>query len=195
MKYTKEFVDLFAKRELFSFRDVKMFLSQKGASEAYQRIFLNNFIKRGDVLQISKGKYSFFKQIDFVEKTILPSYHGLQDALSLHKIWGQQTIPILITPLKIRTGERKIAGGRVIVRRIKREMYFGYETIVQGDFWVTVSDIEKTLLDFAYFNEPIDAQTLKVLKKKVNKGKLLQYLFLAGPIVTKKFHNRFGFVA
>lgn len=192
MKYLKEFLEKFALMEAFSTRDVKIFLKSRGASENYVSVFLNNLVKQGKIAQIAHGKYAFFAQIDAVEKVIFPSYHGLQDALSLLGLWGQQTIPIIITPLRIRIGERQIASGKVLVKRINRKMFFGYETIIQGDFWLTVSGPEKTLIDFAYYGEPLDKQVLGKLKKKIDKKKLAIYLKEVSPRTRKKVRQRFG---
>ena len=140
----------------------------------------------GKIVRLTKGFYSFSKKIDFIEKAIFPSYHGLQDALSLHNLWGQQTNPIIITPRKFRSGERIVAGGKVLVRRMNRKMFFGYESIQQLDSWVTVSDLEKTLIDFAYYDEPLSKEVLKEIKMRINKKKFSLY----AKQLTKKLRNK-----
>ncbi len=193
MKYIKEFLDSFSSRELFSTRDVKLFLKSKGASGEYVSLFLNKLVSSGKIIRLTKGIYSFSKNIDFVEKAIFPSYHALQDALSLHKIWGQQTIPIIITPRKIRSGERVIAEGKIIVRRINRKMFFGYETIPQLNSWITVSDLEKTLIDFAYYDEPLTKETLFEMKKRIDKKKMANYLKQLTKRLRVKIKKRFDY--
>ena len=172
----KEFKENFQNKELFTTRDVKLFLKNKKANKNYTSLFLNNLIKRQELQRINHGVYSFKKEIDFLEKAFYPSYHALQDALSLHKIWQQQTIPILITPRKIRTGERTINNSKILLRHINRKMFFGYDSIKQFDTWINVSNIEKTLIDFVYYNEPLDKESLKELIKQTNKEKLEEYL-------------------
>lgn len=191
MKYIREFRERFSTKELFSIRDVKLFLAEKGAPATYTSVFLSHLLKRNEIVRLTKGKYSFSRTIDFIEKAIFPSYHGLQDALSLHGLWGQQTIPIIITPRKIRSGERVLGGAKVIVRRISRKMFFGHESIAHLGSWTEVSDFEKTLIDFVYYNEPLDKEVLGKLKKRLDREKLRQYL-KASPFLRKKMLKRFG---
>lgn len=55
-------------------------------------------------------------------------------------------------------------------------MFFGFEQVKYYDDWISVSDPEKTLIDFIYFKEPLDKTTLKEIKKKIDKKKLKEYL-------------------
>jgi predicted transcriptional regulator of viral defense system len=176
MKYVKEFIEVFSKKDFFSTKDVKLFLLNKGANKSYFSVFLSNLIKQKKIFRISHGFYSFKERIDSIEKNFFPSYHGLQDALTIHELWGQQTNTILITPKKIRSGERIVNGNKVFIKKINRKMFFGFESIKIIDSWVMVSDIEKTLIDFVYYNENIDKKTLENLKRKIDLKKLKKYL-------------------
>ncbi len=124
---------------------------------------------------MTKGFYSFQKDPNVLALAVQPSYFGLQDALSFHGLWQQQTIPVLITPRKIRSGFRTVLGSKVLVKRIQRKLFFGIEMKKYGDFWVPVSDIEKTLLDFFYFNEPLDKKTLQKMIKKLKAPQFAEY--------------------
>ncbi len=53
---------------------------------------------------------------------------------------------------------------------------FGFENVKYGDFFVPVSDLEKTFIDMVYFNEIPDGKTLKKLKRKIDLKKLMGYL-------------------
>jgi len=175
MKYQKEFEEKF-KDKMFSTRDVKLFLQSKKASDEYVSLFLNNNLKKEKIFRLKRGAYSFSNSLESIEKIFSPSYHGLQDALSIYGLWQQQTISVLITPRKVRSGEREILDSKVLVRRINRKMFFGSVEIKYFDSWITVSDIEKTLIDFIYYNEPLDRQTLGKIKKQIDKKKLDDYL-------------------
>jgi predicted transcriptional regulator of viral defense system len=175
MKYQKEFENKFKER-IFSTRDLRIFLKQMGASENYVSLFLNNNIKKGRIVRLKKGVYSFSSNIENIEKAFSPSYHALQDALSIHGLWTQQTIPVLVTPKKIRSGERQVLGSKILIRRINRKMFFGFEEKKYFGSWVSVSDLEKTLIDFYYYNEPLDKKVISKIIKKINSKKLLQYL-------------------
>jgi predicted transcriptional regulator of viral defense system len=191
MKYAKELRQHFSKKPVFSVRDINNFFSKKKISSNYANVLLNHLLKREEIFRIARGTYSFCTNPNVVAFAIQPSYFGLQDALSLHSFWNQGTIPILITPRKIRPGLRKVVGTNVLVKRISRKMFFGIEMIKYSDFWIPVSNPEKTLIDFFYFNEPLDRQTLKKILKKINKKKFSEYLKKTPEKTRKKIKKLF----
>ena len=86
---------------------------------------------------------------------------------------------VVVTWRSVRTGARKFDDGNYVVRRISKKLFFGYEFVRYYDYWIPVSDSEKTLLDIAYFNVDIDKNTLKALVKAVDRAKFARYLKLA----------------
>jgi len=176
MKYMKEFRGHFSKKAVFSVRDVWNHFARQKISRRYVWQMLKNLLKNGEIFRIAKGLYSFRAEPNLVAFAIRPSYFGLQDALSIRGLWGQQVNPILITPRKVRSGLRDVLGAKVIVRRISRDMFFGFEMVNYAGLWVPVSDAEKTLIDFCHFNQPLDRQALKKIIKKTDRKKLAAYL-------------------
>ena len=185
MKYQKEFEERFFGK-IFSTRDVKIFLKSKNSSLDYVSLFLNSNLKRKKIVRLKRGHYSFSDNLENVEKIFSPSYHGLQDALSIYGLWQQQTIPVLITPRKVRSGERMVLDSKILVRRINRKMFFGFEEKKYFDSWITISDMEKTLIDFVYYGEPLDKQTLRKMKKKINMKTMNSYLKLVNKKTREK---------
>jgi len=53
---------------------------------------------------------------------------------------------------------------------------FGFEYMEYGGFWLPVSDLEKTVIDFAYFGEFLPKEVLRRLKRKLDKRKVNSYL-------------------
>lgn len=192
MKYTKELREEFSKKPVFSLRDVKTRFTAKKISPNYASVLLNHLLKRNEVHRVAKGYYSFYNDPNVVAFAIQPSYFGLQDALSFHGLWQQQTIPLLITPRKIRSGFRMVMGSKVLVKRTQRTLFFGFEMKKYLDFWVPVSDPEKTLIDFYYFNQPLDKQTIKKLLKKIDSKKLAEYLKQVPKKTRKKIEKAIG---
>src|SRR3989344_5336918 len=186
MKYLKQFRERFRGREKFSINDAKKFLSQKWSTGQYIKLLIHNLVKNGEIFRIAKGSYTFTRDFSKLESVFSPSYHGLQEALSIHKIWGQATNQILITPRKVRSGQRVALGRKVIIRRISRKMFFGDQMVNYAGEWFNVSDPEKTLIDFAYFNEPLESKTLKALLKKTDMEILESYLKLCSARTQKK---------
>ncbi|MFH1224315.1 MAG: type IV toxin-antitoxin system AbiEi family antitoxin domain-containing protein [Candidatus Diapherotrites archaeon] len=176
MKYIKGFREHFSKQPVFSIRDVRVFLKRQGISRQYVHTLLNHLLKRKELNRITRGIYTFRGDPAVLSFAYRPSYHCLQDALSLRNLWEQETNAILITPRKVRTGVREFFGAKAIIRRVNRRMFFGYDSVKHYDLWIPVSDIEKTLIDFAYFNEPLDGKTLQAIKRKIDRKKMRAYL-------------------
>ncbi len=176
MKYIKKVREHFKKKPVFSIKDLRVFLKKKGISKEYSKLLIHNLVKEKEIQRITKGVYSFQKDLMVAGFAFSPFYYGLQDALSLRNLWEQETIPIIVTPRKVRPGIRKIMDSNVLIRRINRKMFFGFESVKHFDLWIPVSDAEKTLIDFTYFNEPLSKEVLKELKKKVDEKKLKKYL-------------------
>ena len=176
IKYLKDFRDHFKARSYFSVRDAELFLRAYGADKNYVRLMLHQMEKRGEIKRLKRGYYSFSDNLDTVGFIFEPFYYGLQEALSMHGLWGQQTNPVIITTRKVRTGLRSILGKNVLVRHINKKMFFGYEFKIVGNAFLPVSEIEKTLIDFAYFKLAMPDYALRELLKKLNKEKLDRYL-------------------
>ena len=67
-------------------------------------------------------------------------------------------------------------GRNVLLRNINKKYFFGSEYILEGNFYLPYSDLEKTLIDMVVFNQKFDGKALKNIQKKINKSKLLNYL-------------------
>jgi hypothetical protein len=64
----------------------------------------------------------------------------------------------------------------VIIHRLDRKYFFGCELMKQGDFFLPVSDKEKTLIDLIYFNEVPDKTVIRKIRQSVDRKKLGNYL-------------------
>jgi predicted transcriptional regulator of viral defense system len=170
MTYTKKVIEHFRNLPAFTISDLQVFL--KGIKLQYLRLLIHNLMTRHGLNRIARGVYTFKNEIQIVGFGFKPFYYGLQDALSLRGLWEQETNAVVITPRKVRSGMRQFIGGNYLVRRINRKMFFGFEMIKYSDFWIPVSDNEKTLIDLIYFKEPVP----KELLQHINKKKLREYL-------------------
>ena len=175
MKHIEQFRQHFTKVPTFTMRDAKLLLGNVVPS-GYLRLLIHNLRKTGEVKRITRGTYTFHDEAQLVGFAFEPFYYGLQDALSLLNLWEQETNPIVITPRKIRSGTRNFEGNNYLVRHLDRKMFFGFEFIKYFNYWLPVSNPEKTLIDFAYFKEPLSQETLKEIKKRINHKKLNEYL-------------------
>lgn len=187
MKYVDQLVENFSMQPSFSTGDARRLLSD--ISDGYLDVFLHNLTKRNKIHRISRGIYTFHDDSGVVGFAFRPFYYGLQDAMSLHNIWEQETNPVVITPRKVASGLRQFEGANYVVRRINRKMFFGYELMKYGDLWIPVSDVEKTLMDIVYFEQNIPEDALKAFKRKINKEKLLSYLEKCDGWMVKRVKN------
>ena len=192
MKYVKKFFEHFSDTPVFTSRDVRLFLLKQGASKGYVYLFITNLLHSGKIRKIKKGVYTFGDDPMLAGFAFYPSYHGLQNALSVLNLWEQETNTVIITPLKVRSGMREILEGKVLVRRIDRSMFFGFDSVKYFDYWIQVSDVEKTLIDFVYFREPLSKDVLEEIKKRINRKKLDGYLKRCPERIRKKVRMLLG---
>ncbi len=175
----------FAGKPAFTAREVRLFLSGKGVGKGYADLLLHNLLKRG-LRRIAAGVYTFREEMQLVGFAFQPCYYGLQDALSLRNASEQETNPVVVTPRRVRVGVRRFLGNNYVVKRISRKMFFGFEPVKYGDFWVNASDLEKTLIDFVYFRQPLSDETLAELAPRLDRVKLSGYLLKCSARVRKR---------
>jgi predicted transcriptional regulator of viral defense system len=185
MKYLKDFIEHFKDRQSFTIREARAFLKARGISKEYLHFLIQYCIKAKGLKKISRGNYTFKEDLIVAGFAFKPFYYGLHYALSLHGFWGQASNPVIITPKKVRSGVRSVMESNIIVRRIIPEMFFGFELKEINEFWVPVSSIEKTLIDFVYFRQKIPQEARKNLLKKTD-SKALKELLKKCPKWVKK---------
>lgn len=178
MKYVDRLTENFSAQPSFSVDDAKRLLA--GISNDYLNLFLHNLAKKKKIHRISRGIYTFYDDPQVVGFAFRPFYYGLQDAMSLHGIWEQETNPVVVTPRKVVPGLRQFEGANYVVRRLSRKMFFGHELMRYGKLWIPVSDVEKTFIDMVYFEQHIPNDALKEFKRKINGEKLSSYLEKCG---------------
>ncbi len=173
VKYKDAVLELVRKTPVVTIGSIR-----KIAGEQYVHLLIHTLAKKGLIHRITKGWYSRFDDPTMAVFCFQPAYLGLQNALSIHNIWEQETNTIILTAKKVREGTREIFGNNVVLRRIPSRLYFGVEYVQYGDAYFPVSDIEKTFLDFVYFKQPLDREVLNIIKRKIDRGKLKKYLKL-----------------
>ncbi len=184
VKYIHDIRELFKESPVVTISSLKRYFPKK--NKKYLYLLIHNLLKKREIYQITKGYYTIYEDPMLAFYCFKPSYLGLQDALSIHNLWEQETIPIIITTRKVRQGIRSIQGMNVLIKRINKHYFFGFDYVKQGDFHVPVSDIEKTFIDLLYFKQNIEKEVLNALKKKIARTKLKQYLKPYPPFFKRK---------
>lgn len=185
MTYGNRLREQYKNEYMFSKRDVQKLFSKDKISNEYLDQLLHNLVKQNKIIRITNGAYTFNKDLMVSGFAYSPFYYGLQEALSLRNLHEQETNPVIITTKKIKPGIKQIQGNNVLLRRIDRKYFFGIDFVKYYDMEIPVSDLEKTLIDFIYYNEPLSEETRKELLKNINKQKLKEYL-LKYPESTKR---------
>lgn len=182
VKYKKEFFEHFKKFPLFTFNDASLFLSERGASKDYMRKMISLMLTRGELYRITKGYYTLNKSMEVVGYAFKPFYYGLGSALNHYNLSKQQANQTIVTTKTVRAGVRTVFGINISIKRIPKNLYFGYRDVVGEQFHFYVSDIEKTLLDMIYFDYVVEDYVYKNIFRRVNSNKMKVYL--------KKYNDR-----
>lgn len=175
-KYIRDLERIFNKSRVVDFASVKRLVKNKKNVKQYTKQLIRNLIKKNKIKRLTNGFYTRYDDPSLAVFCFKPAYLGLQDALSFHELWEQETIPVIITAKKARPGIRKILGINVLIKRINKKYIFGINYEKQGDFYFPYSDIEKTFIDMIYFKQKLTKQTKKNIIEKINKKKLNSYL-------------------
>jgi predicted transcriptional regulator of viral defense system len=172
IKYMRDIREFFKRTPVVSSRDIAVFTKNR----QYAHLLVSNLIKKGEIKRIVKGFYTIHEDPTISVFCFKPAYIGLQDALSIHGIWEQETNVVIVTAQKVKRSMIKVFDSRVILHRINPKYLFGYDVVRYGEFYIPVSDVEKTFIDLIYFNEIPDKKTIRALKKRLDQKKLKQYL-------------------
>lgn len=175
-KYQNEIRELFKKSPVISFSSIARIINKRKKVKQYPKQLVRNLILSGRIKKVAKGYYSLSDDPSLSVFCFKPAYLGLQDALSFHNLWEQETIPVIVTTRKVRPGIRKIMGMNVLIRRMETRYFFGFDYYQDGDFYLPYSDKEKTLIDMVYFKESLSKEAIKNLAKNIDKKKLNKYL-------------------
>ncbi len=175
-KYLRGIEDLFRRSPIIDAKSISRIIRSKKQVKQYDKQLIRNLIMKGRIKKLAKGCYTLHDDPSLAVFCFSPAYLGLQDALSFHGLWEQETVPVIITAKRARPGIRKVLGMNVLIRRINKMYLFGVEYRKQGDFYLPVSDIEKTFIDMIYFKERMDKDLLENFRKRISIKKLKEYL-------------------
>ncbi len=175
-KYSDEIKALFGKSPVVDADSITRIVRSGKNVRQYHKQLIRNLVIGGKIKRLAKGCYTAHEDTSLAVFCFKPAYLGLQDALSIHNLWEQETIPVIITARKVRNGIRSISGANILIRRIDKKYFFGYDYMKQGDFYFPVSDVEKTFIDMVYYNENISNELAASIKKRIDRKKLKSYL-------------------
>lgn len=179
MTTVKDFTEQFSNSPAFTYRDTKLFLTEKGKNSENLARLLTYMKTSGKIYAIKKGVYTFDRDDAASGFAFSPFYYGLLYALTIRDLWTQIARPEIITPRKFRASTNQIFGDPqdvVFVHHIPARYFFGYDLIKSGKFTLPVSTPEKTLIDLFYYKVKLPIQDYGELLKVVKMQKLLDLL-------------------
>lgn len=188
-KYQKDIEKLFKKSHVVSYGSIKKIVGYKRPVKQYTKQVIRNLMLKGRIKKLTKGYYTIYNDPSLSVFCFKPAYLGLQDALSFHNLWEQETIPVIITTGKIRPGIRKVLGHNVLIRRINKKYLFGFDYYKDNEFYMPYSDTEKTLIDMIYFKENLNVKFIKGIEKKINRKRFKNYLSYYPKVFRKRVLN------
>lgn len=182
-KYVFAVESLFKKSPVVNAASLKRIVKSKG----YTKQLVRNMSAKGAIKRLAKGCYTSRDDPSLAVFCFEPAYLGLQDALSFHNLWEQETIPVIITAAMVRPGLRKSMGLNIMIKRINKKYLFGFDYQSCGaELYLPYSDIEKTLIDMVYFGQNLNRETIREIVKRIDKKKLGIYLKIYPEKIRKK---------
>ena len=141
----------------------------------FYRARLNEWQKKGYIGKIIRRFY-YFKDIDINEtllfvianKIYSPSYISLECALSYYGIIPEKTFLITSITTK-KTYNFKTSIGNFSYRKIKKELFFGYELKKINNQSFLIATPEKALADYFYLN-PKNSSKEHIYEMRINKS-------------------------
>lgn len=177
MKYVDRFLEYFKGFPIFTSGDARLFLDRSGAGKDYYKVFMHNLVGSGRAFQIKRGYYTLHDDPMAAGFAFAPFYYGMETALTHYDLWDYVTPISIITAGTVRSGTRSVFGRNVTVRRIPKEMLFGYSLIKYEElFYIPMADIEKTLIDSVYFRSPFSEDVYRRILGRADIVKLGKYL-------------------
>ena len=185
-KYFKGIMNLFKNSPVVDAKSIARIIKSKKHVRQYNKQFIRNLLLKGKVKKLAKGCYTVHDDLSLAVFCFNPAYLGLQDALSFHNLYEQETILVIVTTRKVRQGIRRILDTNVLIRRINKRYFFGFDYEKQGNFFIPYSDIEKSFIDMVHFKERLSKGLLNEIKGRIDKKKLNSYLKVYPKRIRKK---------
>jgi predicted transcriptional regulator of viral defense system len=180
-KHLTRILRLFEKSPVVSYATIERTIG----NAAYSRLFLHNLVRNKKIFRLAKGFYTAHAETSLAVHCFHPAYLGLQ-SLSAHGVSEQETIPVILTTSKARVGLHPVMDSKILVRRLDKKHFFGFNTLHEGDYYIPYSDLEKTFIDMVVFRQLLTPEAIKEIKKRIQIRKLHAYLESYSPQTIKR---------
>lgn len=131
----RSFREYFEPRPVFTSKQVSASMGRD-----YDRVYLNRLLKKGTIIRIGRGVYSFHHDpFIYASHIEYPSYISFLSAMQYHGLTTQ--VPILVEVVAPRKG------AYLKVDMVGSRYLWGYSRSVYGGFEVFIADKEKAAID------------------------------------------------
>lgn len=166
--------------KIFSSLDIQRIFD---ASRDTAEKFLARYIKKGLIVKLRKGFYSFSTywptEFEIANKIYQPSYISFDSALSYYQMIPE-TIYSITSATSQATREFKVNNILYTYQKIKKDNFNGYRPQSDSGSIILIAEPEKALADYLYFvdlkKRGLHYERLNL--KKIKKGKLIKYVKL-----------------
>lgn len=141
---------------VFSFEDIFKWFPQANRQTVKNQ--LRDWVEKGYLLRLKKNLYflqeaSIKDEFIFANKIYQPSYVSLESALNYYGIIPD--VPFAVTSVTIKkTQEFKTPFGLFLYRKIKFQLFFGWEEVeVEKNQFYKIATPQKALFDFIWLNK------------------------------------------
>jgi len=169
---------------IFSLNDIKKI------DKNFHRRRLNEWQKKGYIKKVIRGYYIFSDLalnenilFEIANRIYNPSYISLEMAFSYYHLIPESVYGITSVSTR-RTYRFRTSVGEFIYRKIKPNLFFGYNLVNYEDKRFKIASTEKAILDYFYINPntktEIDFASLRMNKdsflRQINEKKLYKFL-------------------
>jgi predicted transcriptional regulator of viral defense system len=141
---------------------------------------LNRLSSKKEIIKLIKGKYSIPNTNAFVVATNIfsPAYLSFWSA-SYFKGYTEQILNSIDIVVTSKRQSFNFQGYKINFIKLNKKMFFGYEKIKLGNFFIFIADDEKLLIDSVFYEKNLGNfdEIIKIIKKSnLSKEKIIDYL-------------------
>ncbi|MFO7711082.1 MAG: hypothetical protein R6V53_04940 [Candidatus Woesearchaeota archaeon] len=165
-----------------------------GCTDDYAYTVLGRLVKQGRLKKIIKGKYTVHDDIYLIATNLyFPSYLSFLSC-SYFKGYTEQIINTVQVATTMQIRDIMFENYHLEFHKMGKKMFFGYEKVFYGNFFLFIADDEKLLIDSIYYDNLMGNfdEIVKVFESvEPDIEKLVGYL---GSIGNKSLAKKVGFL-
>jgi predicted transcriptional regulator of viral defense system len=172
-----------SKIAVFSIEDICR-LGGIGRGEAY--VYIHRMLERKLIRRVQRGRFTVHEDPFVVSSQLItPSYISFLSSLYLHGKLEQSINSIfIVTPVK--KAPMRIMDMDVRFVKFRPDLVFGFRKVRKGESYVSLAEVEKTIVDILYLPRYARISTVANLMREVDAQKLEAYARRMGEPVVRR---------